>query len=220
MTEKPSLHNNKIEKSKILFVEGNDEVKFFESLFKQWNPEISGLIQIVEYGGKDRLDPFLSMLSKTEHFIENATSIAITRDSDRSKNAAIDSINSTIRKLFGHSPISQASFKQKDELKVGIFVLPGEQDGGELEDLILESLNGNPITNLVESYLENLKKITKPEDVSSTFHFPKKPSKAKIQIYFSSMKESDPRTGICAQRKHIDFTHPCFDKIKRFLEEL
>ncbi|EMC4306856.1 hypothetical protein VEL94_003705, partial [Cronobacter sakazakii] len=213
-----AIHINKvIEKEKILFVEGRDELVFFDSLLQFMGDEYHKTIQIIPYEGKAKLNEFLSMISKTEGFIENVSSFAVTRDADMNHGAAIESINSTLRRLFSFCKVDHNEFKETDALKIGVFVFPGKNKSGELEDLVLDAIKGNQVCALVDDYLNGLENTTKPKNESSDFTFPRKPSKAKIQIYFSSMKESDTRLGISAQRKYIDFNHDCFDEIKRFI---
>jgi len=212
------VHNkNAIEKEKVLFVEGYDEVYFFDSLLKHMGSDISEKIQVVSYDGKAKLNDSISMISKTETFIEKVSVIAITRDADKDMSTALDSINYTLKNIFRLPKVTHNSFVESDSLKAGAFVLPGNAVSGELEDLVLLALAGNDVCNLVDKYLDDLKKETQPDKLTSSFHFPRKKSKAKLQIYFSSMKESDTRTGISAQRKYVDFDHECFDDIKQFL---
>lgn len=213
----PVNDKNTIEKGKVLFVEGYDEVNFFDSLLKYMGGSLREDIQVVSYDGKAKLNDFISMISKTESFIENVSVIAITRDADNDMATALESINYTLKSIFRLPKAQHNTFVESDVMKAGAFVLPGTAASGELEDLVLHALAGNDVCNLVDKYLNDLKRETQPNNLQSQFHFPRKESKARIQIYFSSMKESDTRTGIAAQRKYVDFGHHCFDDIKAFL---
>ncbi|WP_312559780.1 DUF3226 domain-containing protein [Atlantibacter hermannii] len=216
----PFSRKSSIEKSKLLFVEGKDEVIFFDSLLKHMGNQYHDEIQVVPYEGKAKLHNFISMISKTENFIENTISLVITRDADDDMTAAVSSINHTLKKVFDIDNVQHGEFYESDVIKVGVYILPGYVNKGELEDLVLNSLKGNNIYGLVDSYFVSLRHETQPENQQSEFHFPKKASKAKMQIYFSSMKESDARLGISAQRKYVDFDHQCFNDIKEFLMRL
>lgn len=91
----------RLEQSKLLLGEGIDEVKFFGAFLK--NLGINN-IQLLEYGGKNRLQLFLKLLLSSKDF-DQITTIGITRDSDDSSRdhnpalSAFQSIYSTLENI-------------------------------------------------------------------------------------------------------------------------
>lgn len=83
-----------IEQSKILLVEGTDEVGFFEALCKKINIRD---IQIIETGGKDKFKLDFPNILNARGF-EQVTSMAIVRDADESADSAISSVNYQLNK--------------------------------------------------------------------------------------------------------------------------
>ncbi len=67
-----------IEKSKLLLVEGPDDLSFFDALLRHLNRQD---IDVRSYGGKDNLRPFLKGLPAFPGFV-NVVSLGITRDAD------------------------------------------------------------------------------------------------------------------------------------------
>lgn len=216
--EKIQSQNVNILKSKVLFVEGMDEVNFFNALLKKL--ELSENYQVVDFKGKSQMDDFISMMSKTESFNENVTSIAIIRDADNSFDSVANEIKHTLKKVFSAKSIENGEVKEVEDINIGFYIMPGPGKNGELEDLVLSSLQENEIFSEVCVYLEKLKTITKPANEQSTFSYPRKESKAKLQIYFSSMKESDPRMGLSAQRSYVDFKHTSFEDLIGFIRSM
>lgn len=214
------LKQNKemISKSKILFVEGRDEVLFFSALSKKIG--LHSEIQVIDFQGKANMKNFISMASKTEGFIETAMSFAIIRDADKNFKDTATEVSDAIKSIFSIENTKNGEMIQGKNIKAGFFIMPGNEMTGELEDLVLSSFKGNKVSDKIENYLDELKSITKPDDESSPFIFPKKSSKAKIQIYFSSMEESDARMGISAERKYVDFDHASFVDIIKFIQSM
>ncbi|HBQ7825397.1 TPA: hypothetical protein L8R68_005232, partial [Klebsiella pneumoniae] len=80
LMEEKKLDEVVITKEKVIFVEGMDEVNFFYALLKKM--EMGDGYQVIDYKGKSRMSDFISMMSKTESFNENAISVAVIRDAD------------------------------------------------------------------------------------------------------------------------------------------
>ncbi|WP_410376014.1 DUF3226 domain-containing protein [Enterobacter sp. CPE_E331] len=216
--EKIQSQNVNLLKSKVLFVEGMDEVNFFNALLKKI--ELDGDYQVVDFKGKSQMGDFISMMSKTESFNENVTSIAIIRDADNNFDSVANEIKYTLKSVFSAKSIENGEVKEFEDINIGFYIMPGPGKNGELEDLVLSSLQENEIFSEVCVYLEKLKTITKPANEQSIFSYPRKESKAKLQIYFSSMKESDPRMGLSAQRSYVDFKHTSFEDLIRFIKSM
>ena len=80
-------------KTKLLAVEGTDEIIFFEELFKHIG--ILDKVELREVGGKDQFKIKMPALQKTTGF-NDLESIAIIRDADESFKGAFESIKKII----------------------------------------------------------------------------------------------------------------------------
>lgn len=216
--EEKKLEEVVITKEKVIFVEGMDEVNFFYALLKKM--EMGDNYQVIDYKGKSRMSDFISMMSKTDHFNENAISVAVIRDADDNYDFVAKQIKDALKRIFNVINLEHGIMKSEKDINIGFYIMPGVKKNGELEDLVLSSLDGNEIFKEVNNYLDVLKGMTSPVNNGSKFCYPRKESKAKLQIYFSSMKESDTRMGLSAQRNYVDFTHESFKEIIDFIRSM
>lgn len=197
-----------IEKEKIIFVEGRDEENFFGALIKHMG--LIDIFQVIPFDGKASMKSYISVVSKGREFEEKVTSVSIVRDCDSNYQSTDDEIKHALKEIFNIRDISEGNIVNQDGVNYGYLILPGNKRKGELEDLVIDSINGGRIHVEIMNYLKSIETITKP----------RKQSKAVLQIYFSSMKESDVRMGISAQRNYIDFNHISFNGIKQFISSL
>ena len=83
----------KIEKEKLLLVEGKDEISFFEVLLKKM--EIEQDIQIIECGGKDQFEQQLPVVMNAPGF-DNVISMAVIQDADEYPHDALKRIQKVL----------------------------------------------------------------------------------------------------------------------------
>ena len=75
--------------------------------------------------------------------------------------------------------------KSEKDINIGFYIMPGLKKNGELEDLVLSSLDGNEIFKEVNNYLDVLKGMTSPVNNGyQSFVIQGKSQKIKLQIYF------------------------------------
>ncbi len=56
--------------------------------------------QVIDYKGKSRMSDFISMMSKTESFNENAISVAVIRDADNNYDFVAEEIKDALKEYL------------------------------------------------------------------------------------------------------------------------
>lgn len=196
-----------IESSKLLLVEGQDEVNFFKSLLK-----ILGYndCQFIDVGGKNKFPEIFEILIKLSGFA-GVNTIGFIRDAE--ENMAVSAHQSICRILTKHRfPVTKnaGDIINQGTLRIGIYIMPDNNNSGMLEDLCLQSLKGSKVDKCVNDYMECANKI----------EIIKNDSKARVQSYLSSRSPIANSLGIAAQKGQWDFNNPAFYGIKQFLTEL
>jgi hypothetical protein len=170
---------------------------------------------MIDMAGKDKFRKDLPLLPKLDHF-DQVTHLGIIRDAE--SNPAQDALKSICKilktNLIPH-PEKNKWIIKTEKLSVGIFIMPDNQNSGMLEDLCLQSIQEQPITHCLEQF-KNCFYKTFSNNEQHTFN----ESKFKVQSYLATRVPIENSLGIGALRKHWDFSHACFGKIKSFLLEL
>ena len=156
----------KIERERLLLVEGKTDKEFFDRLcMNQLGDDYVTNLQILPYDGKDSLKSFLEVLLTLPKF-EEVTHLGIVRDADFT-GGALASIQGILRQLpqlqqYSNS-IRHNQFTGTNP-SIGIFIMPNGKDLGMLETLVLDALksieeetsNVKPIMRCVEDYFNCL----------------------------------------------------------------
>lgn len=197
-----------INKNKLLLVEGKDELNFFSALFKHLS--ISN-IQIIEVGGKIKFKDELPALMNDPNF-PSVRSLGYVRDADVNANDTLKSIQGTLKKYNLPVPKKSEDFANNDQIKIGIFILPGLQNEGMLENLCLETVSDHTVMPCINQFLECIEKKSKEP--------PKNKSKAKAHSFLAAMPESDLRVGEAAKKGYWNFNHSALQPLTVFLKKL
>jgi len=197
----------KIDKEKLLMVEGKDEINFFNSLLI--SIDISD-VQVMEVGGKFNFKNVFPGITKMSDF-NSVKSYGIVRDADDNHDDTLCSIIDLLKKYKQPYPSTSGKIVDKNNKKVGIFIVPDNNQAGMLETLCLKSIEDLPENDCVESYFECLKNV---DSIPSNMY------KAKLQAYLASREKYCPSLGIGAQKKYFDFNNKIFSDLKLFLSNL
>nr|VFK31981.1 MAG: hypothetical protein BECKMB1821G_GA0114241_10997 [Candidatus Kentron sp. MB]VFK35067.1 MAG: hypothetical protein BECKMB1821I_GA0114274_10987 [Candidatus Kentron sp. MB]VFK77144.1 MAG: hypothetical protein BECKMB1821H_GA0114242_11037 [Candidatus Kentron sp. MB] len=206
----------KIESRWLLAVEGQDERNFFEAMLRQLG--IQG-VQLADIGGKDKFKAKFSTLYNLAGF-QKVRSLGFVRDAeDKEANAAFSSICSILKKYALPIPnavntVIEGKNNKGKNIRIGIFIMPNNADRGMLEDLCLESAQGEPVFDCVDRYLDCCLSAL-PENER-----PRNYAKAKVQTYLAARKEIVNSLGVGARKGYWNLDHNCFEDIKRFLRIL
>ena len=176
-------------KSKILAVEGKDEIYFFSALFKKL--DISD-VQILDFQGKTNFPAKIKSIINIPGFMQ-VKKFALIRDADnKPPESAFSSITKSLENIGLPIPDKINTFIN-DSISIGIFIMPGNSKMGMLEDLCLKSISENPINKCIENYIDCLPK--KPDNIS----------KSKVLCFLAANSPIVNSLGLGAQKGHWNF---------------
>jgi len=179
-----------------VFCEGHDEYFFFMwflDYFKKQGCSQFETVQLIDSGGINQLSECIQTWRLSPGF-QNINALAVIRDAETDANAAIQSIQDSLQRNNLLSP--QTCFqvmRAQGEVSVAFALLPGKCINGQfvngtLEDLCLEILDGDNITEKMvenEDYLNQFSQKFQLE--MPRLH------KAKLHTYFA---EHDKYVGL------------------------
>lgn len=195
------MNKFKLNSSKLLLVEGRDEVEFFEAFFKYLN--ISEF-QIINAEGKDNFQNHILSLKAVEGF-NKIKIIGIIRDADQSAENSFISVCNSLKNADLDIPIHKNTFTD-GEIKTGVFIMPGNKEKGMLENLCLQSVEGSKEIDCIERFFDCI-----PEK-------PKNIAKSKVQAYLSTRKNFVHSLGLAAKKGYWDFENEKFNELRKFIE--
>ena len=194
-------------RTKLLAVEGTDEIIFFEELFKHIG--MLDKVELREVGGKDQFKIKMPALQKTTGF-NNLESIAIIRDADENFKGAFESIKKILEKMNLRVPTRPGTFADGIP-KVGIFIMPDNSSKGMLENLCLDTVKDDKVMECVDQLIDCAKKLKKQ---------PKNAAKTKAQAYLSLMPEIANSVGRGAQKGYWNFDSSELIPLIHFINQL
>jgi hypothetical protein len=197
-----------ITKSKLLLVEGQDDLYLLGALLRHLN--LADDIQIIMVGGKDQFAPYFKGL-KINPGYSRVTSIGIVRDADADPAGAFQSVCSALSNAG--LPVPTAPLQSAGAApKITVLIVPGESRTGMLEDICLESVADDPAMGCVEEYFGCLEGKFGADDERL-----KNRAKSKVQVFLASQASPGWGLGVAAQKGYWGFNHPSFEGIKQFL---
>lgn len=177
----------KIEKNKLLLVEGKDEETFFKVLLQEH--EIND-VQIIPTAGRDQLNnSYLMALQETSGFDE-LISLAIIQDADENADTRFQSICDHLRNSHLNFPDQVSTFtSQGQNLRIGIFIIPDGKNKGMLESLCLSTVikDNETMTRCFNDFTDCLKPIS---GLNNGFPKPKNIHKAHLRAFLSTMERT------------------------------
>ena len=186
-----------IEKSKLLLVEGKDEVFFFNTLLKKIN--IQG-VQVHSSGGKEKFKQEFRVIVNTRGF-DKLKSLAIIQDADNDPPSStfkkICSVFQTLRESHLKPPVRIDEFTDTAP-RTGVFIIPDGQNQGKLESLCLSTVCSEPVMECVDSFMNCIKQKSNLE--GNRYRSPKDIHKARCRAFLSAMEEDIPSLGIATEK--------------------
>jgi hypothetical protein len=206
-----------LKEKKIILAEGNDDCSFLICLLNFFS--IRG-IQVVNCKGIKKLTAKIKMLKGVDGF-DTVESILIVRDSEKSEDAAVDSINTSLRENDLISPktnLKPFDFLQVNGLKIGFALWHDFGDTGEplkrgtIEDVCLKVFREQSIVVDVSKYIDDF------QNNHSRFTHE---HKNKLHALFSFTNEFVGMQIKEASRAHgFDFTSPFLKSFVDMIKEL
>lgn len=192
----------RIEKSKVILVEGNDEVFFFEQLLESMKIQD---VQVWSYEGKPNFRNEFPVFVIDEKF-KGLESYAIFRDADDDPRAAFQSVRDQLASNQQPCPSESGTFAN-DSPRVGVYVIPDSESTGMLEDLCLRAVEDHSAMPCVTAFMECLGGS------------PKNPSKAKFHAFLAAT-HAGKRLGEAFKAGAWEPNHPALERVRAFLGEL
>lgn len=195
--------------TKVLLVEGKDEKHFFEALLKSLsltNPSVS----VISVDGKGNFKHQIDALVQGPDF--NAIQLlGIVRDADQEHDSAFQGLVELLKKYKLNRPSFPNTFSEGGTPRVGIFLMPGNNSEGMLENLCLRSVAETPLMECVESFMQCA--------ISKTTTLPRIEAKAKAHAYLSLMTETVGSVGLGAKQGYWNFDHECMATLIDFVQQ-
>ena len=151
-------------KTRLLLLEGQDDHVFFEHLINHLETSADARLHIseytiIQYGGRTKLTLLLRELKKAPNF-EEVTHIGIVRDSDFNTDAFL-SVQDRIKTVNDEGPPKigipdQPNLPTVSVPEVSVLIVPSAQREGMLDDLVVDAIKVDPISECVENYFKCL----------------------------------------------------------------
>ncbi len=209
-----SAANLQILQPRLLLVEGNDDLHFFRRIIERRQ---SDGVQIIEFGGKDKLGDFLAdVLVPRVRMTDLVRTVGVVRDADEFYDRAFQSVANSLHRAGLPVPaapmVSANGMLDGSAIYASVYIMPDNGSPGDLESLCLEAVRDAPAMPCVSCYFDCLQSIG---------HVPRQESKARLRAFLASHPD-DPTllTGNALAAGVIPWDSPAFDDIHRFLDTL
>ncbi|EJE4688968.1 hypothetical protein AWI38_001338 [Vibrio parahaemolyticus] len=195
---------------KFMIVEGDDELSFFKTFCaKKALPEF----EYIKVDGKSQIKTQLRLLLNSRD-VDEIDTIIIIQDADDSHVNTMQSIKATFQNLKLPVPDDPLTFKEKDALKVGFYIMPGTGEAGMLEDLLLQSVADSPVKKEAEAYIEKLVQLATNGDIPAPRNLPK----ARLHAYLSGLERHKKNIGLATKAGCFDLDSDALEPLRGFLQ--
>lgn len=196
----------------LLLVEGKDDKHFFCNIAEKMRA-IENL-QAEPLEGKSKLKDKISAFKNERGFETVVKRIGIVRDSDLDDDP-FRSVCDALKEAGLTAPEEQLQLSNGTP-QVVVFILPGGDKPGNLEDLCLESVEDQDAMQCIDEYFRCLearcnKDVLPPDN---------KRSKAKLHAYLAAGAEPGKPIGIAVKKDYLAWDSAAFEKVRNFIEML
>jgi hypothetical protein len=202
----------RLDKKNIVLVEGSDDCYFFEYFFKFLSLTS---FQLIGCGGKDYLKRNAIAIRLQPNYTD-CSNLIIVQDNDINPSGRFSKICSDLQEARIESiPSAPYQFAGSNPA-ISVVLLPNIGVPGDLERLILDTLEGKPIIECSRDFISCIQSI-------DNYQYPKesKLAKAELQTIMSVIDKEPRRTiGDAAQNGAWDFSHPKFNHLKEFFSSI
>ena len=199
-----------IEHPKQVLVEGDDEVRVFESLLKYMSMTD---VQIQPYRGYQKLRPFLKSFIAQSGF-RLVRSLAVVADANSSRTNREISIRDALSSMSLPSPPGPLQVLSDGKLQVAYLVVPDNRDCGMIEDICLDSVSTDPALQCVDDYFVCISQADTPGPKEVRM------SKARVHAFLASRQEPSLRLGEAAQSGTWSLDSDAFRPLRELLNLL
>ena len=140
--------------SRLLLVEGQDEINLLKALIRHFMKGETGL-QVIAAGGKDKFPKNLTAIKTAAQADRKLHTIGVLRDADNNPKGAFQSVCEHLRRVGYTPPKSHGTFSSGSP-SIGVFILPDGHTRGAVETLCRQSVKDTDTAQCVEQYLNCL----------------------------------------------------------------
>jgi hypothetical protein len=196
--------------SKVLQVEGDTPMHFFEALLRHLG--LSAVIEIRNFRGVSDFKDYLSALVSTPDFQSLVTSVGVVRDAE--DKPAVDARQS-VTDAFTAAGLTHA---RTPPVRTAAFILPDDANPGMIETLCMEAVRQEATLADALCCVEDFFLCLDRKKVA----LPAPPIRAKnhAQAYLGTRPEAQMFPGIAAYRGYWPWDSPAFGPLKLFLTNL
>ena len=204
----------KIEKDRLLLVEGRDEANLFGALIEHLEHRLDGErwseIQVIDAGGKNKFPNNLRAI-KAGAEARDVQAIGAVRDADDDAGGAFRSVCGHLSNAGYAPPAAHGGFSGATPA-VGVFIVPDGDTPGAVETLCRRSREGDAVSGCVEDYMSCLDRrgAMRSGNRDKTF----------AHAYLAATDDPVARVGEGALRGAWDFDSDAFADLSAFLREL
>lgn len=200
----------RIDRSRLMLVEGVDDAHFFDTLLGQANAD-PAQVGLLYMRGKDALSDNLSMLIKSPSFQSGkVVRIAIVLDSDTVPAAALQSVNDALT-VLGWPHFEGSGFNQvTPALSLGLHLLPSMEEPGDLERVCLATI---PEDERV------IKSVAFQQDIDMNHGPLDKTYKRQAAIFLACVAAETRGVGRAFELGVFDSAHSSLNPLKGFITE-
>ena len=146
----------------IFLVEGQDDAIFFDQLLSNTGADANS-VGICYVEGKDKFADFLKTVLISSAFTSGRIKkYALIRDSDDDPARAANEVADALRRLGEPTPNCGSVSPRPDGRKVGFYLLPGCGQPGDLEELCMRTVNGQPKAVAVDNHINSVEQAFGP----------------------------------------------------------
>lgn len=204
-----SRNSIRIERNRVLLVEGAEDAKFLSALVQP--PEG---IQILPMGGKHGLKVVLDVIRAALKGGRGPRAIGVVRDADESAPSAFQSVCDALKSREFKPPKRHGEYSEGEPPAVGVFITLDGSSPGSLESLCVNSVCQEPEARCTEEYLHCVEKVGGGEWNNAR--------RAKAFAYAYQAVSTDPEESLnvaCAQGAW-DRDSPAFESLRDFVQKL
>lgn len=221
--------------TRLLLVEGVDDMKFFQELcHRLFREEYSATLQIIDYNGKDNLKNAFNDVLLPQPAFDDVTHLGIVRDADFTGGAlrSVQNILKGVARKQLSIPEQHNQFVGTDP-SVGIFIMPSGNRKGMLETLVLDAVQSDEIMPCVDDYFACIEKkgiFPKEEPLDKArFAVYQASAQLRMRTYIEGKNVHEEALAKDRKRSSLDDIYkmtwwswdvPIFDEVKAFLREL
>jgi len=208
----PRNHTDRLKKKNIVLLEGHDDCDFFHYYFRFLNLKS---FQLIGCEGKDSLKNHVTAIKAQSNY-SDLSNLIVVQDNDSDPTRRFIEICNNLKKA-GIGSIPTAPYRiAGSNPAISIVLLPNENIPGDIEKLILETFEGNPVKKCSKEFISCFLSNNPHCTLKDT-----KLSKAELQAIMSVVTEEPCRDiGIAAQHNAWSFDHIKFHHLKVFFTQL